>query len=142
MADYTKDLIAEYESDRPKDPVAEYENAKLKIKIEEREGAVVIRPVGNVTLGGSASFLRDQVQQLLKRQGLKKIVVDMSNVSYMDSTGLAELVSASTTAKNAGIELVLASLSKKMHDLLTITKLYMIWKIFPTNEDALLAQEH
>lgn len=142
MADNTKDLIAEYESGRPNDPIAEYENAALKMVLDERENAIVIRPTGRLTMGGAASSFRDQVRTLLKRQELKKIVVDLSNVSYIDSTGLAELVSAYTVSRNAGIELVLAGLQKKAQDLMQITKLYTVWKIFPNAEDALFAPEH
>ena len=142
MADNTKDLITEYESARPKDPIAEYENATLKMALDERGSAIVVRLAGRITSGESARLFRERIRGLIGRQGLKKIVVDLSHVMYIDSTGLAELVSAFTESRNAGIELVLAGLTRKVHDLMQITKLYAIWNIFPTAEDALSAPEH
>jgi anti-sigma B factor antagonist len=139
MAEDAKDLITEYENARPKDPIAEYEGSALKVKLDDRGSAVVLRLDGRLTMGGASILFGDIVRDLRGKAGLKKIVVDLSGVTYIDSTGIAELVSAFTRSKNAGIELVLAGLQKKVQDLMQITKLYTIWNIFPTAEDALSA---
>jgi anti-sigma B factor antagonist len=111
------------------------------VKLDDRGSAFVIRLSGRLTMGGSSSMFRDHIRALIGKPGLKKIVVDLSGVQYIDSTGLAELVSAFTTSKYAGIDLVLAGLQKKVQDLMQITKLYTIWQIFPTAEDALSVAE-
>jgi anti-sigma B factor antagonist len=63
-------------------------------------------------------------------KGSKKILLNLGNISYIDSSGIGELVSAFTSVKNAGGELKLLNLTKKVHDLLQITKLYTVFDIW------------
>jgi len=72
--------------------------------------------------------LRDTVRDLLAK-GNKKIILNLAEVNYIDSSGIGELVSAFTTTKNQGGELKLLHLTKKVHDLLQITKLYTVFDV-------------
>ena len=86
---------------------------------------------GKITLGENTGILRDELRSLLA-QGKKHIVLNMKDVSYVDSAGLGELVGAYTTATNQGGAVKLLHLQSKMRDLLQITKLFTI---FPAFED-------
>jgi anti-sigma B factor antagonist len=86
---------------------------------------------GRVTLGENTGILRDELKSLLS-QGSKNIVLNMKDVSYVDSAGLGELVGAYTSATNQGGAVKLLNLQGKMRDLMQITKLYTI---FPTFDD-------
>jgi anti-sigma B factor antagonist len=88
----------------------------------------VIDVSGRITLGEGSSALRDNLRDLTA-QGEKKILLNLSEVSYIDSSGIGELVSAFTTVKNSGGELKLLNLTKKVHDLLQITKLYTVFDV-------------
>ena len=72
--------------------------------------------------------IRDAVRDLIAK-GQSKILLNLADISYIDSSGIGELVSAFTTVKNAGGELKLLNLTKKVHDLLQITKLYTVFDI-------------
>src|SRR6476619_7725145 len=80
---------------------------------------------GRITLGEGSVTLRDTVKELLSK-GNKKILLNLGDVTYIDSSGIGELVSAFTTTKNQGGELKLLNLTKKVNDLLQITKLYTV----------------
>ena len=73
-------------------------------------------------------MLRDNVKDLLGK-GQKKILLNLGDVNYIDSSGIGELVSAYTTVRNQGGELKLLNLTKKVHDLLQITKLYTVFDV-------------
>jgi len=70
-------------------------------------------------------------------KGIKNILLNLGNVNYIDSSGLGELVSAFTTAKNQSAALKLLSLTKKVHDLLQITKLYTVFDIYDDEASAI-----
>jgi anti-sigma B factor antagonist len=72
--------------------------------------------------------LRDTIKDLLSK-GQKKILLNLGDVSYIDSSGIGELVSAFTSVRNQGGELKLLNLTKKVHDLLQITKLYTVFDV-------------
>ena len=92
---------------------------------------------GRITLGEGSVTLRDAVHDLLSK-GKKRILLNLGDVNYIDSSGIGELVSAYTTAKKQGGELKLLNLTKKTHDLLQITKLYTV---FDVKDDEALAVE-
>jgi anti-sigma B factor antagonist len=73
--------------------------------------------------------LRDAVRDLISK-GSKNILLNMGDVNYIDSSGLGELVSAFTTAKNQGANVKLLSLNKKVKDVLQLTKLYTVFDIY------------
>jgi anti-sigma B factor antagonist len=83
---------------------------------------------GRITLGEGSVTLRDTVRELLSRSQ-KKILLNLGDVNYIDSSGIGELVSAFTTVRNQGGELKLLNLTKKVHDLLQITKLYTVFDV-------------
>jgi anti-sigma B factor antagonist len=100
----------------------------MKSNTREVGGVAVVDLNGRITLGEGSVVLRDQVRDLLAK-GQKKILLNMGEVSYIDSSGIGELVSALTTVRNQGGELKLLNLTKKVHDLLQITKLYTVFDI-------------
>jgi anti-sigma B factor antagonist len=83
---------------------------------------------GKITLGEGGLTLREEVHKLLA-EGKKKIVLNLADVNYIDSSGLGELVSAYTAVKNAGGELKLLNLTSKVRDLLVITKLVTVFDV-------------
>jgi anti-sigma B factor antagonist len=89
----------------------------------------VIDASGRITLGEGSSAFRDKIKELVNA-GNKKIVVNMAGVSYIDSSGIGELVSGYTTVTNQGGGLKLVNLGKRIQDLLQITKLYTVFETF------------
>lgn len=100
----------------------------LKISTRQVDGVNIVDCNGRITLGEGSVVLRDTVKDLLAK-GQKKILLNLGDVNYIDSSGIGELVSAYTTAKNQGGELKLLNLTKKVHDLLQITKLYTVFDV-------------
>jgi anti-sigma B factor antagonist len=83
---------------------------------------------GRITLGEGSALLRSTIRELLEEKRFK-ILVDLGDINYIDSSGIGELVSAFTTVRNRGGELKLLHLTKKVHDLLQITKLYTVFEV-------------
>jgi anti-sigma B factor antagonist len=100
----------------------------LKVSTRQVDGVSIVDCSGRITLGEGSVVLRDTVKDLLGK-GHKKILLNLGDVNYIDSSGIGELVSAYTTAKNQGGELKLLKLTKKVHDLLQITKLYTVFEV-------------
>ncbi|HEX2329166.1 MAG TPA: STAS domain-containing protein [Candidatus Angelobacter sp.] len=100
----------------------------MKASSRQVNGVTVVDMSGRITLGEGSVILRDTVRDLLGK-GQKKILLNLSDVTYIDSSGIGELVSAFTSVRNQGGELKLLNLTKKVHDLLQITKLYTVFDI-------------
>ncbi len=100
----------------------------MKSSTRQVDGVTIIDISGRITLGEGSVVVRDTVRELLAK-GQKKILLNLGDVIYIDSSGIGELVSAYTTAKNQGGELKLLNLTKKVHDLLQITKLYTVFDV-------------
>ena len=97
----------------------------------------VVKVTGDITLNkGGDVLLKDKVQSLIQ-QGQKNILLDLSGVSYVDSAGLGELVQAYATTKNRGGALKLLSVTKRLKDLLVVTKLLTVFDTFDAEADAL-----
>jgi anti-sigma B factor antagonist len=92
------------------------------------DGVTVVDCSGRITLGEGSITLRETVSQLLS-QNQKKILLNLADVNYIDSSGIGELVSAFTTVRKQGGDLKLLNLTKKVHDLLQITKLYTVFEV-------------
>ncbi|BBB32220.1 anti-sigma B factor antagonist [Thermotomaculum hydrothermale] len=107
----------------------------MKIKTREVGDVTVVEINGKITIGEGDVALRNTIKELLEK-GRKKIVIDMKNVSYMDSSGVGELASAYTTTKKQGGELKLANLNTKVHDLLQLTTLISIFEVFDSTAEA------
>ncbi len=90
--------------------------------------ATVLDISGRITLGEGSALLRQMVRELLEH-GRKFIVLNLGDVSYIDSSGIGEMVSSYTAVRNQGGELKLLHLTKKVHDLLLITKLFTVFDI-------------
>lgn len=100
----------------------------MKISTRQVDGVTILDLSGRITLGEGSVQLRDAVRELLSK-GQKNILLNLADVNYIDSSGIGELVSAFTTMRNQGGELKLLKLTKKVHDLLQITKLYTVFDI-------------
>ena len=100
----------------------------MKTSNRQINGVTVLDLSGRITLGEGSVILRDTIRDLINR-GQKKILLNLGDVTYIDSSGIGELVSAFTTIRNQGGELKLLNLTKKVHDLLQITKLYTVFDI-------------
>jgi anti-sigma B factor antagonist len=107
------------------------------MQIDERTvGDVVILDVkGRITLGDGDELLKDKVNSLLN-QGRKKIVLNLAEVPYIDSAGLGEIVRTYTTVSRQGGNLKLLNLTKRITDLLAITKLLTVFETFESENDA------
>jgi anti-sigma B factor antagonist len=96
----------------------------------------VIDVTGRITLGEGASTLRESIRDLVAK-GNKKILLNLSDVSYIDSSGIGELVSGFTTVTNQGGVLRLLGLTKRVKDLLQITKLYTVFEVYDDETSAI-----
>jgi anti-sigma B factor antagonist len=108
----------------------------LSIASREVDGVTVLDLSGRITLGEGSVQLRDAIRDLIGK-GQKSILLNLSEVNYIDSSGLGELVSAYTTARNQGAALKLLGLSKKVNDLLQLTKLYTVFDIYDDEASAI-----
>lgn len=100
----------------------------MKVTTRQIDGVTILDLRGRITLGEGSVTLRDGVHDLLANSS-KHILLNLENITYIDSSGIGELISAFTSVKNAGGELKLLKLTKKVHDLLQITKLYTVFDI-------------
>ena len=102
----------------------------MALRIEPREVAhvTVLDVKGRIVLGDEIGDLRDAVRGLVA-EGKKKIILNLADVDYIDSSGVGELVGCFTTVRNAGGELKLLKLSQKVQDVLYVTKLYTVFDI-------------
>ena len=108
------------------------------MQIEERNvGDVVVLDLkGKITLGEGDELLKDKVNSLVN-QGNKKIVLNLAEVPYIDSAGLGEIVRTYTTVSRQGGSLKLLNLTKRITDLLAITKLLTVFETFESENDAI-----
>ena len=96
---------------------------------------MVVHITGDITLNqGGDVLLKDKIQSLLQ-QGHRKILLDLGNVSYVDSAGLGQLVQATVTASKNGGKLKLLNLTKRLNDLLVVTKLSTVFDIVEKEGD-------
>ena len=100
----------------------------MKTSTRQVNGITIVDLSGRITLGEGSVLLRDMVRDLVTK-GQRKILLNLGDVTYIDSSGIGELVSAFTTVRNQGGELKLLNLTKKVHDLLQITKLYTVFDV-------------
>jgi anti-sigma B factor antagonist len=111
--------------------------ANLVIKDRQVSDVTILDLSGKITIGEGSVQLRESVRKLLD-DGKKKLLLNLGDVSYVDSSGIGELVSSYTTTNNNGGQLKLLNQTKKIHDLLTITKLLTVFETFD-NEQAAIA---
>lgn len=108
----------------------------MKFTSREVDGVTILDLSGKIVLGEGSVTIRDAVRDVLAK-GSNKILLNLADINYIDSSGIGELVSALTAVKNAGGSLKLLQLTKKVKDLLQITKLYTVFDVFDDEADAL-----
>ncbi len=110
--------------------------AELNIRERQAGDITVLDMDGRITIGEGSVALRSAVRRLLE-EGKKNILLNLAGVGYIDSSGIGELVSSYTAIKNQQGQLKLLSLTEKLRDLLTITKLLTVFDAYDTEEEAL-----
>ncbi|MBI4167120.1 MAG: STAS domain-containing protein [Acidobacteria bacterium] len=101
----------------------------MKATLRQVDGITVVDMSGRITLGEGCTQLRELVRDQLGK-GSKHLLLNLADVTYIDSSGIGELVSGFTTVSNQGGKLKLLNLTKKVHDLLQITKLYTVFDVY------------
>jgi anti-sigma B factor antagonist len=112
----------------------------MKATIRQVDSITVIDVSGRITLGEGCTQLRQMIRDLLSKGG-KSILLNLADVTYIDSSGIGELVSAFTAVSNQGGQLKLLNLTKKVHDLLQITKLYTVFDVHDDEAKAIASFE-
>jgi len=107
----------------------------LEIQQREREGIVILKLDGRITMGPEAGVLRERVAEL-NAAGTRNLVLDMAGVSYVDSTGLGALVMCATSLRKNGGNVKLLNLNRRNIELLVMTKLATVFEIFTDEQDA------
>lgn len=110
----------------------------MKINVRHREGVTILDLKGKITIGVGDVALRQAIHEALDA-GSKDILVNLHDVSTIDSSGVGELVSAYTTVTNRGGKLKLVNLPPKVADILQITQLITVFDVYETEDEALEA---
>jgi anti-sigma B factor antagonist len=105
------------------------ERVSVKLTTRQVGDVTVVDAAGRITLGDGASTFRDTIRDLAGG-GHKKLLLNLAEVSYIDSSGIGEMVSGFTTVTNQGGQVKLLNLTKRVKDLLQITKLYTVFEVF------------
>ena len=100
----------------------------MTVSTRQVDGVTIVDLSGRITLDEGSTLLRDTIKQLAS-QGQKHVLLNLSEVHYIDSSGIGELVNAFTTMRDQGGELKLLNLTRKVHDLIQITKLHTVFDI-------------
>jgi len=109
----------------------------LKIETRQADGVTIVCCQGRIVFGEEATSLRDALKQTLTKS--RKIVLNLSQVSYIDSGGLGTLVGAYSSARTSGADIKLAGLGQRLRDLLQITKLTTVFEVYENESQALAA---
>jgi len=107
----------------------------MKISTRERDGVVILEPKGKITIGVGDVALREAVLEQVDG-GAKQLLMNMSGVTTMDSSGIGELVSAYTSVNNRGGKLKLLNLPPKINDILQITQLITVFEVYDDEDEA------
>lgn len=107
----------------------------MKISTRERDGVVILEPKGKITIGVGDVALREAVLAQVDG-GAEKLLLDLSGVTTMDSSGIGELVSAYTSVNNRGGKLKLLRLPPKINDILQITQLITVFEVYDDEDEA------
>jgi len=110
----------------------------IKVTCRRIDSVTVVDLGGRITLGDGSTTLRDTIRDLLG-QDERRILLNLGDVTYIDSSGLGELVSGFSQVRKAGGDLKLLNLTRKVHDLLQITKLYTVFDVQDDEAQAIAA---
>jgi anti-sigma B factor antagonist len=116
--------------------ISEPEAKTMKLTDRVQNGVVILEPKGKIMGGPDASMLHDRLYDYIK-QDKKRVIIDLAQVDWMNSTGLGILISGYTTLRNNEGQLKLANVTDKIQSLLTITKLVSVFEAFDSVEDAI-----
>jgi anti-sigma B factor antagonist len=108
---------------------------QLKLKTRTVDGVSIVDCIGRIVFGDESSELRDKVRGLIEQN--KRIILNLADVSYIDSGGLGTLVALYTTARNAGGAVKLLKLTPRVDDLMQITKLLTVFEVYDTEKEAI-----
>jgi anti-sigma B factor antagonist len=108
---------------------------QLKLSVRNLDGIVVVDAVGRIVFGDESANLRETVKALIP--GSQRIVLNLGDVTYIDSGGLGTLVALYITARSAGGTIKLASLTKRVGDVLQVTKLLTVFEVYDDEKQAL-----
>jgi anti-sigma B factor antagonist len=108
---------------------------QLSLGTRNLDDIVIVDCSGRIILGEESSYLRDTVKKLIAEK--RKLVLNLSGVVYIDSAGLGTLVSLYTTARNSGGSIKLANLTRRVGDLLQVTKLVTIFDVYDNEQQAI-----
>jgi len=115
--------------------VAEGGFMQLKLTVRTKDDIVVVDCAGRIVFGEESADLRDTVKMVITQS--KRIVLNLSGVSYIDSGGLGTLVALYTTARNNGGSIKLANLTPRVDDLLQVTKLVTVFDVYDSEDKAI-----
>jgi anti-sigma B factor antagonist len=107
----------------------------VRMTNSEVDGVSVVALDGRIVLGEESTSLREKLKSLIA-EGKKKIVLNMANIKYIDSSGLGTLVAAHLSAKTQGASVRLCNLGRKFHDVLQMTKLLTVFDVYDTEAAA------
>ena len=108
----------------------------MRLSDREQDGVIVLEPTGKIMGGPDASLLHDKLYEFIEKDK-KRVVIDLSQVDWMNSTGLGILISGYTTLRNTNGELKLANVTDKIQSLLTITKLVTVFEAYDSVDEAI-----
>lgn len=109
----------------------------LKIETKTAEGVAVVHCAGRIVFGDEATSLRNELKKVLGTS--KKVILNLGEVTYIDSGGLGTLVGVYSSARAAGADIKLAGLGQRVRDVLQITKLVTVFEVYDTEQKALAA---
>ncbi len=109
----------------------------LKLDSREVDGVTVINCQGRIVFGEESSHLRDYLKQVLASS--RKLILNFSGVSYIDSGGLGTLVGVYSSARSAGADIKLTGLGQRLRDVLQITKLVTVFEVYDNEQQAIAA---
>ena len=107
----------------------------MKVNVRQRNDVTILDLGGKITIGSGDIALRNAVQEVMN-SGATKVLINMGDVTTIDSSGIGELVSAYTTATNRGAKLRLYKLPAKVTDILTITQLITVFDVYDSEDEA------
>jgi anti-sigma B factor antagonist len=107
----------------------------MNVTKRQKGNVTILDLKGKITIGAGDIALRDAVQEALS-SGATNVILNLSSVTTIDSSGVGELVSSFTTATNRGAKLKLANIPAKVSDVLTITQLITVFDVFDTEDEA------
>jgi anti-sigma B factor antagonist len=108
---------------------------QLKLSTKTKDGILIVECIGRIVFGEEASFLRETVKKAVADNN--RIVLNLGEVSYIDSGGLGTLVALRTTAQNAGGMIKLTNLTRRVDDLLQVTKLVTVFDVYNSEAEAI-----